>query len=219
MVMKNYVATPALLLLLCFCFIAAGYGQKESKGKWINLFNGKNFDGWTQLGGDASFRIENKEIVGTSKTNTPSSFLVTKKHYDDFTLEFELKIDTAMNSGVQFRSNSIPEFENGRVHGYQVEIDPSPRAWTGGIYDEGRRGWLYNLKDKEAAQKAFKNGEWNHYRVEAIGPSIKTWINGVAAADLKDEMTASGFIGLQVHSTKKERPMEVRLRNIRIQEK
>ena len=218
--MKYIFRISAFFLLIYFYSIIPGYAQQnKEKGTWTPLFNGKDFTGWTQLGGDANFRVENKEMVGTSKTGTPSSFMVTKKHYSNFILEFELKIDTAMNSGIQFRSNSLPEFEKGRVHGYQIEIDPSARAWSAGIYEEGRRGWLFDLSKNEAARKAFKNGEWNKYRLEADGPSLKTWINGVAAADLKDDATASGFIGLQVHSTKKERPMEVRLRNIKIQEK
>lgn len=217
--MKNYLNVSALSLAVYFCLIFPTCGQNEGEGQWTDLFNGKDFNGWTQLGGDAIFRIEKSEIVGTSKTDTPSSFLVTKKHYDDFILEFELKIDTAMNSGIQFRSNSIPEFEEGRVHGYQLEIDPSPRAWSGGIYEEGKRGWLYDLSKKENARNAFKNGKWNHYRIKATGSSIQTWINGVPAADLEDDMTATGFIGLQVHSTKEKRPMEVRWRNIKIQEK
>ena len=115
-------------------------------------------------------------------------------------LELEVRVDSLLNSGIQIRSNSLPDYQNGRVHGYQVEIDPSERAWSGGIYDEGRRGWLFNLQGRSAAQKAFKQGQWNHYRIEARGNHIRTWVNGVLAADLVDSMTAEGFIGLQVHS-------------------
>ena len=109
----------------------------------------------------------------------------------------------------------------GRVHGYQVEIDPSTdRAWTGGIYDESRRGWLVDLTDKPEAQKAFKQNEWNGFRIECRGASIKTWLNGVPVADLKDEMTPSGFIALQVHGVDKDQtePMDVAFRNLRIKE-
>jgi hypothetical protein len=105
-----------------------------------------------------------------------------------------------MNSGVQIRSESNADYQDGRVHGYQVEMDPSDRAWSGGIYDEARRGWLYTLDKNPAGQKALKVSEWNHYRVEAIGNSIRTWINGIPCADLIDDMTPSGFIALQVHS-------------------
>jgi hypothetical protein len=183
------------------------------------LFDGKTLDGWKQLGGKAVYSVEDGTIVGQSVPNTSNSFLCTEKHYGDFILELEFKVDAGLNSGVQVRSNSFKEYRNGRVHGYQVEIDPSARAWSGGIYDEGRRGWLNNLKDNEPARKAFKQGEWNRFRIKAIGDSIQTWINGVPAADLKDSMTKTGFIGLQVHGVgKKTEPLRVRWRNIRLKD-
>ena len=55
---------------------------------------------------------------------------------------------------------------------------------------------LNKLEDNEAARKAFKQDEWNTFRVECRGDSIKTWINGVPAADLKDDMTPEGLIAL-----------------------
>jgi hypothetical protein len=123
-----------------------------------------------------------------------------------------------MNSGIQIRSNSFPNYRDGRVHGYQIEIDPSKRAWSAGIYDEARRGWLVNLDNNPAAQKAFKQNDWNHYRIEAIGDTIKTWINGVPAAHLIDDKTASGFIALQVHGIGKEKKegTEIAWKNIKI---
>ena len=113
--------------------------------------------------------------------------------YSDFILEYEAKIDPELNAGVQIRSNSIPEFKNGIVHGYQVELDPAKRSWSGGIFDEKRRGWLYNLECNPDGKKAFKQGEWNKFRVEAIGNNIRVWLNGVPTADLIDDMTAFRF--------------------------
>lgn len=194
------------------------------------LFDGKSLTGWVQRGGKAKYTIENGEIVGTSVLGTPNSFLCTDRDYGDFVLEVEFKVDPALNSGVQIRSECFDKdvettrndkkvtIAAGRVHGYQVEIDPSKRGWSGGIYDEGRRGWLNDLSQRPEAGKAFKQGEWNKFRVECRGDSIKTWINGVPAADLKDGMTPKGFIALQVHSTKSEKPLEVRWRNVRIKE-
>ena len=104
------------------------------------------------------------------------------------------------------------------MHGYQVEIDPSPRAFTGGIFDEGRRGWLADLKSSETARLAFRQNEWNTLRLVAIGPQMQTWINDVPAATFRDDMTTSGFIGLQVHSTNSTIPLEVRWRNLRLRE-
>jgi len=192
--------------------------EAEENG-FVPLFDGKTLDGWEQKGGKAKYTVEDGCIVGTSVPNTSNSFLCTKKHYSDFILELEFKVDPGLNSGVQVRSNSLKEYRNGQVHGYQVEIDPSSRAWTGGIYDEGRRGWLFTLKDNEAARKAFKPNDWNKLRVECRGERIKTWVNGVPAADLTDSMTRSGFIALQVHGVgSRQDPLSVRWRNIRLKD-
>lgn len=185
---------------------------------WQDLFDGKTLNGWTQRNGKAQYTVEDGCIVGTTVLGEPNSFLCSDVLYGDFILELEFLVDPKMNSGIQIRSNSYPEYKDGRVHGYQVEIDPSNRAWSGGIYDEARRGWLFNLEDNPEARKAFKQNEWNHYRIEANGDTIKTWVNGVPAADLTDGMTARGFIALQVHSTKEKEPMQIMWKNIRLQD-
>lgn len=186
--------------------------------QWQDLFNGENLEGWEKLNGTAEYMVEDGAIVGISQLNTPNTFLATEEMYDDFILEFEFKVDDGLNSGVQFRSNSLPEYQEGRVHGYQFEIDPSDRAWTGGVYDEARRGWLYPLNYNPEGQKAFKNGEWNKARVEAIGNNIRTWVNDVPCTDLLDNTTASGFIALQVHAigNAEQEGKRVAWRNIRI---
>lgn len=191
---------------------------EQDSGEWVELFDGQSIEGWVQRGGRAEFEVVDGAIVGTTRLGTPNSFLATADEYSDFVLEFEFKVDPQLNSGVQIRSQSRAEYKDGRVHGYQVEIDPSERAWTGGIYDEGRRGWLYTLENRPEARAAFKHDQWNQVRVEARGDSIRTWVNGVLAADLKDDMTPSGFIALQVHSTRSAEPLQVSWRNLRIQE-
>jgi len=205
-------------LIIAFLMVyATAYGQKDEG--WVNLFNGKNLKGWEQLNGKAEYKAENGEIVGTSTLNTPNSFLVTKKKYGNFILVYEMKMDRGLNSGVQIRSESSKEYRNGRVHGYQVECDDSDRRWTGGIYDEARRGWLYPLEYNPPAKKLYKNGEWNTFRVEAVGDNIRTWLNGKPVAYLVDDMTAEGFIGLQVHgigNNEKLAGKTVHWRNIRI---
>lgn len=187
--------------------------------KWQNLFNGKDLQGWKQLNGKAKYEVQNGEIIGTTVSGTPNSFLATEKNYGDFILEVELLVDDSMNSGIQIRSESNDAYQNGRVHGYQVEVDPSERRFSAGIYDEARRGWLYPLDINPKAQMAFKNRGWNKYRVECIGHSIRTWLNGVPAANLIDDMTPSGFIALQVHAIGKDDTpgKQIRWRNIRIQ--
>lgn len=206
------------LLLLC---AFAAWSATAQKTTWTTLFDGKTLNGWNQKGGKAKYSVQNGEIVGTTVANTANSFLCTNEAYGDFILELELKVDNKMNSGIQFRSLSLPEYQNGRVHGYQMEIDPSARAWSGGIYDEGRRDWLYIPNINPAGKKAFRQDAWNTYRIEAIGSSIRTWINGTPVSCLYDDMTSSGFIGLQVHAINGEMTegMEIRWKNIRIQTK
>ena len=205
-----------LLFLISFNAIA-----QTDNGNWEYLFNGKDLSNWKVLGGKATYSIQNGEIVGTTVSNTPNTFLASEKEYGDFILEIDLFVHPLMNSGIQIRSLSIPTYQNGRVHGYQVEVDPSTRAWSGGIYDEARRGWLYSLELNPQAKTAFKNNDWNKYRIEAIGNSIRTWVNGVPVAHLIDAETAKGFIALQVHSIPDSEPAgrQIRWKNIRIQTK
>lgn len=186
--------------------------------EWQSLFNGKSLSGWVQRNGKAKYSVENDAIVGRTVYGTPNSFLCTKKNYGDFILEFEFRMDNSLNSGVQFRSESLKSYNNGRVHGYQFEMDPSPRAWTGGIYDEARRGWLYNMNNNPSAKTAFKKDAWNKARIEAIGTTLRTWVNGIACADIQDNATLTGFIALQVHAigNKADEGKKVEWRNIRI---
>jgi hypothetical protein len=204
-----------LSITVLFLLLIAG---TTSNGQWVNLIR-KDLGNWAQLNGTAKYELKDGMIIGTTVINSPNSFLCSKENYGDFIFEFDFRVDPKMNSGVQLRSESLADYQNGRVHGYQVEIDPSSRAWTGGIYDEGRRGWLYTLEQNPDGQKAFRNKEWNHVRVEAIGNSIRTWLNGVPCSDLLDDLTPSGFIALQVHSIGKDSTRigeQVMWKNIRI---
>lgn len=211
--MKNLI----ILLVTAFLFTSCAESQKDDT-PWKKIFDEESLDGWSQKGGEAEYRVENSAIIGTTVHDTPNSFLTTNQDYEDFILEVDFKVHPSMNSGIQIRSNSLDNYMNGRVHGYQVEIDPSDRAWSGGIYDEARRGWLVDLNDNPDAQKAFKQNEWNTYRVEAIGDTIKTWLNGVPAAHLIDDKTSKGFIALQVHSIGEdaEAGTEIMWKNIKI---
>ncbi|MBV9963354.1 MAG: DUF1080 domain-containing protein, partial [Parafilimonas sp.] len=194
--MKKYV-----LFFFCLIVSAAAFTQNG----FTNLFNGKDLTGWKRVVGAGEYTVENNMVVGTTVAGSPNTFLATEKNYGDFILEFDAKDDdTASNSGVQIRSHfnadEINGKNKGRVYGYQVEEDPSSRRWSGGIYEEGRRGWLYPVTLNAAAQNAFKVAEWNHYKVEAIGNAIKTWINNIPIAYLIDSVSHNGFIALQVHA-------------------
>lgn len=206
-------------LFMQSCASSSSNNDAGTDPSWTSLFDGKDLKGWHQLNGHAKYSVEDGVIVGTTVADEPNSFLVTDSTYGDFILEVDYKVDSTMNSGIQIRSESTPDYNNGRVHGYQVEIDPSARAWSGGIYDEARRGWLYPLTLNPAAQSAFKQGDWNHYHIECIGNTIRTWVNGVPAASLVDSVTPRGFIALQVHAIPKGHAAgeQIRWKNIRIQ--
>lgn len=190
-------------------------------GPWESLFDGKSLEGWRTLGGQAPYAVEEGSIVGTAIADTPNAFLATARTYGDFIFECEvLQEGGPTNSGIQFRSQSLPDYQNGRVHGYQFEIDPSARAWTGGIYDEARRGWLYPGTLNPRAADLYQLGRWNHVRIEAIGASLRTWVNGRPVAHVIDGLTREGFIALQVHSVGKQLDQvgrRIRWRNLRIQ--
>lgn len=202
------------LAIVLYFISSAAYCQAE----WDHLLEGDVVSKFIQLNGDASYVLEDGVMTGTSKLNTPNSFLATKELYSDFILEFEVLVDNGLNSGVQFRSLSLPSYQDGRVHGYQCEIETSSRKWAGGIYDEARRGWLYPLTRNKKAREAFVPGQWNHYRIEAIGPYIRTYVNGIQCANLVDDLTPKGLIAFQVHSIhdKALEGKKVRWRNIKI---
>lgn len=207
------------IYFICLLLGVAPSLVAQPKDSWRKLFNGKDLSGWKTLNGQAKFEVQNGNIVGTTVAGEPNSFLATDDTFGDFILELEFKIDAGTNSGIQFRSESKPDYQNGRVHGYQYEIDPSPRAWTGGIYDEARREWLYSLEYNPVAKSALKTNTWNKARIECIGNSLRTFINGIPAANVEDNLTPKGFIALQVHSVSasEEAGKKVYFRDIRIQ--
>jgi hypothetical protein len=206
---------------LLLSFILSAPCLFAQSASWQSLFDGKDLTGWKQLNGKAKYSVVDHEIVGTTVYKEPNSFLVTEKNYGDFILELELRMDSMMNSGIQVRSESSEDYNKGRVHGYQVEVDPSSRGWSGGLYDEARRGWLYPLELNPSAKHAYKHGQWNKYRIECIGNMIRVFVNGIATSQTIDNMTPSGFIALQVHQVSKpeEAGRTIHWRNIRIQTK
>ncbi len=188
----------------------------KTKG-WVTLFNGKDLNGWSQKNGTATYRVDNGMIVGKTAQGSPNSFMCTIRDYENFELTFEVNDDSGLNSGVQIRSLSKADFNNGRVHGPQIEIENAPGE-SGYIYSEGTgRGWITK---PQPVKDAYQNGKWNRFVVRANGDRIQTWVNGKKIADIRDpESSKKGFIGLQVHGIKKDKgPFEVRWRDIRVRE-
>lgn len=180
-------------------------------GMPVVLDAGPELRGWRALG-DARYVGEGDTILG-EVDGGGQSFLITEREFGDFLLEVDVRPELPGNSGIQVRSRLHPD--TGRLFGYQIEIDSSPRAWSGGLYDEGRRGWLDDLADNPAGRAAFRPGEWNRYRIECVGPSLRAWVDGVPTADFLDGATLGGVLGLQVHSGADTR---VRWRDLRLRD-
>ncbi len=230
---KMWAGWTALAVVMA----VAGSAATQDSG-WISLFDGKTLNGWSVHSGFAKYTVEDGTILGTAVKGSPNSFLCTDKEYGDFVLEFEVKVDPALNSGVQFRSHIAKEemafiFQDAkgqprtttipkdRVYGYQVEIATAQSHSCGGVYDEARRGFfIADIRNDPAAGAAFKDNEWNRYRIECKGNSMKTWVNDVPCASFRDSLDAKGVFGLQVHQVgdKDFKPFQVRWRNIRIKE-
>jgi len=211
---------------------------------FVDLFNGKDIEGWIQRGGKAKYSVQDGVLVGASVPNTENSFLCPPKEYGDFVLEYDFKVDPRLNSGVQIRSQCFdaPTVVKGRdgkehkvaanrVHGYQIEIDNDPkraRWWTAGLYEEACRGWIFpgfgggDAKAfTEQGGKITKVDDWNHVRIEAVGDHFQTWLNGEKRVDAKDDRVARGFFGFQVHGIggdKEKAGTKVMWKNIRIKE-
>ena len=209
-------ATLRLIASIVLLACVSASPATANDGDWVQLFDGRTLDGWEQKNGFAHFEVRDATIVGTSVSNSPNSFLFTKEQFADFELEFDVQVDAALNSGVQIRSHSKSDYQNGRVHGYQVEI--AVGGYSGGIYDEARRGKFLNEKPvSPEIRNLVKAGEWARYRIICSGDHLQVWVNNVLVTDLHDDMTATGHIGLQVHGVgKKAEPLQVTWRNLRL---
>ncbi|MBB3207381.1 hypothetical protein FHS27_003202 [Rhodopirellula rubra] len=209
-----------ICLLACLLLGFTSVTSAQDAGGFIDLFNGKDLSGWTQRNGTATYRVEGDSIVGKTNEGSPNSFLCTDTLYGDFELSFDVKVDTALNSGVQIRSQSEGSKPDGRVNGPQVEISLDKMA--GYVYGESAGGWMTPDSDR-TPHDTFQDGEWNSYRVVAFGNRIETWINGTQISDLIHEERykshPKGFIGLQVHGIGKgQGPYEVRWRNLKLRD-
>ena len=227
-----------LIYLLIFVTTIVSAQNQDSE-----IFNGSNLDGWVNYGG-GKFFVEDQCIVAEAINGIPNTFLHTEKKYQNFELEFDVKLDTVLNSGVQIRSNIYQKDtqtirwggrfdENGdkmiirkkrsagRFWGYQIEIDPTSRAWSGAIYEEAGRGFLHTPGINQEVKSALKPLEWNHFRVRVKDNYIQSWVNGVMVGDVYDDLTDNGYIALQLHGIGKNKlkaNKKIRWKNLSLKE-
>jgi len=231
--MKTKLLSALTTVILLFTVHCSSSGQE----KWINLFDGETLNGWSVHSGSATYWVEQGAIVGQAVAGSPNSFLCTDREFGNFILEFEVFLkDPELNSGVQFRSQIAKQelvfwfrdqegnyqsqtIPKDRVYGYQVEIASEAGGASGGVYDEARRAMLPFWPEAGTPEsKAFKETQWNSYRIECRGDSIRTIVNGVVVTDFRDALNLKGIIGLQVHDVGSDQtPYQVRWRNIRLQ--
>ena len=218
----------SLILLAMNLCQGCAMGAAQSGDGFVPLFDGETLDGWCVVGGNATFRVDDGEIVGTGALDGPNTFLRTvRDDFRDFEFRGQFKWDTPGNSGIQFRSRHKGDSSGqreGPVFGYQYEIDSSERAWTGGLHEESRRGWLVPLRGDSNTHKreAVDLSGWNDVVIRCEGRRIQAWLNGVATVDYIDESDRAlptGFFGLQIHWTHQgQAPSQLRWRDLRIKE-
>lgn len=244
--LKSSANSLLLTTLLVVVTITSCHNKSAKQDGWVDLFDGKTLNGWKVLNQDwtnpdskPDFYVENNMIVCNTTMNNEGGYLVTDKSYSDFILEFDVKIDTSLNSGLQCRSRvwekdttsiyvagdaqgtKVPsKWRAGYVWGYQIEVDPSRRAWSGGLYEPGNRGWIVTLAGNEVARNAFKPLDWNHYKIKMDGNKIQVWVNDIPTVNTTDDMSSSGFLGLQFHGAYLEwqKDKKSMWKNIRIKE-
>ena len=216
---------------------AVGLDDSFAPSAWTDLFDHRSIKGWV-VRGPAKFEVVDGVLVGHAAASSTNSFLCTEASYDDFVLEVEFRCDAPLNSGVQVHG----EFVAGRVQGHQVEIDADVargRLWSGGIYDEGRKGWLDPADGEMGARGgAFseqgrrianaltndrKRDGWSWLHVVARGGELTAWLDGELRGHVRDAAPEHGFVALQVHSvdekTLRAAPdgaLAVRFRTVRI---
>jgi len=198
------VKFPIFFLLVTCCIPCAASSAADAP--WRDLFNGRDLSGWKIVGGQpgAKAYVEHGEMIGHMVRGTPEhTFFCTEEKFGDFILEVDSFQVSGFNTGILFRCIDTPIAASVRLHGYQVKIDPSPtRRWTGGIFDDYGKNWLwlYTLAADERARTAYKFNEWSRIRVEAIGRSLKVWVNGTPTAHLMNDKYTRGYVAFKIHS-------------------
>jgi hypothetical protein len=190
--------------------VSLSLGAEE---KWTPLFDGKSTKGWEPRAKVDSFKAVDGELHLFSKVNV---WVVSDLQMSDFVVETQVKIPLdykGFNSGLGFRLIG----DKGKPKGYQCEID---RGKPAGVYGIGMGGWLFpkGAEQTAAYQKAvkglFKPEAWNHFRVEAKGPRIRTYLNGKLIAEVEHRQSLKGKFGIQHHG----KGGTVKFRNLRVRE-
>jgi hypothetical protein len=186
-----------VLFALASASLFAQAGRPKLPGEdWVALFNGKDLNGWTNVG-NQKWVVEDGTIHGLAITKD-YGYLRTEKNYKDFQLALQFKCEGSGNSGVFFHV----EFKPGTadvIQGPQFEIDCHLGRHTAGVYDVGRQWIVWPSPENEIV---VRRNEWNEYLLKVDGNHYVSRLNGVLMVDYTDPKPfgADGGIALQLHS-------------------
>jgi Domain of Unknown Function (DUF1080) len=205
--MKSLTPLACAIVLGCSFFAAAGFAQDTPKAiaptDRIELFNGKDFTGWT------FFSRSNADLAQTwTVTNSvihctgqPFGYARTEKSYRDYKLTVEWRFvkvaPKADNSGIFLHINPPDKIfpaciEVQGQHGRQGDL-----RMNGGATAKGHDTTETKNCDAQAPSNEKPVGEWNVVEVECSGGGIKLWTNGKLINDISGCSTSSGAIGIQ----------------------
>ncbi len=191
-----YSMTARLFALLLLALPALAQKPKLPREDWITLFNGKDLNGWVNIGKE-KWTVEDGTIHGVAVTKE-YGYLQTEKNYKDFHLALKFKCEGDGNSGVFFHVGFKPGTAD-VSQGLQFEIDCTLMQHTAGIYGDGR-GWV--VWPSPENEIVVRRGEWNEYLLKVEGNHYMARLNGVPMLDFTDPNPKSfdGPIALQLHS-------------------
>jgi len=200
------IMTAASLLIAVVSCTQQNVEQRAGTTPQIPLFNGKDLTGWAATG-HAKWTVENGAIIGTQGENGAAGDLFTEAEFKDFILTATFRIDWPANSGIWFRYQSDQQ-------AYQADIleYTNPVCYTGSLYCMGKQFIALN-ENKDLVKK----DSWNTLRVRAEGDHIQIRLNGQQVADVHDDSSGRGRIGLQVHPGDAYTHMKITVREITIQ--
>jgi hypothetical protein len=199
------------LLTLSLIFTGSIAGSQD-KSEWINLFNGKNLDGWE--GSKDIWRVKDGCIEGKGPSKY-KQYLINRSHtFKNFVLEIKF-YPVKGNSGVNYRSHDYKK--NNRpyeVSGYQCDIGP-----MGALYDifTTSKTKRYGI-EKKGSNKLVDYKGWNTFKIVADGKKLSHYINGTLCMEFEDNdpegLRKEGFIALEFHDKR----VHVKFKDIRVKE-
>jgi len=200
--MRLAIAIGLLLLTVEVAFAQpSALSEEERSAGFVSLFNGQDLSSWRFGDPDdpntpqpANWKVEEGVI---KLTGGGSPHLASVKEYGDFDFRFQWRgLRDKYNSGLFIRSGK-------KVGSNQINL---AKGSEGNFFSGKMKG------GKPVPELQNAPGEWNEWRVLAVGDKVTFWCNGKLAWEGTEFQTARGYLGLQAEGA----PME--FRNLRIKE-